>query len=88
LTLRLRIGKKGYIILPKAVREVVGVNEGDEVTVEVGDGIVLKPIQKFNKEALRIALRKHLDRIKDMPELIEPKPGELAEAYLEEEFES
>lgn len=88
MTLRLRIGKKGYIILPKAVREVVGVNEGDEVTVEVGDGIVLKPIQKFNKEALRIALRKHLDRIKDMPELIEPKPGELAEAYLEEEFES
>jgi antitoxin PrlF len=36
LTLRLRVGRKGYIILPKAVREAVGLDEGDEVIVEVG----------------------------------------------------
>jgi len=30
--------------LPKAIREAVGIDEGDEVIVEVnGDGIILKP---------------------------------------------
>jgi len=87
LTLRLKIGRKGYIILPKAIREAVGIDEGDEVAVEVKDGILLKPIKRFDKEKLRIALREHLDRVKNLPDLIEPKPGELAEVYLEEEFE-
>ena len=87
MTLRLKVGKKGYVILPKAVRNVVGIEEGDEVTVEVGDGIILKPLRKVNREELRAALRKHLNRVKDIPDLVEPEPGELAKAYLEEEFE-
>jgi hypothetical protein len=29
----------------------------------------------------------HLDRINKIPDLIEPKVGELAKVYLEEEFE-
>ena len=35
MTLRLRVGRKGYIILPKAIREAVGIEEGDEVIVRV-----------------------------------------------------
>ena len=35
LTLRLRVGRKSYIILPKAIREAVGIEEGDEVIVRV-----------------------------------------------------
>jgi len=31
------------------------------------------------REKLRIALREHLDRVKNLPDLIEPKPGEFAE---------
>ena len=87
MTLKLKVGKKGYIIIPKAIREAVGINEGDEVTVEIKDGILLKPIRKIDKEKLSTALKKHLNRIKNIPNSTEPKPGELAKTYLEEEFE-
>jgi AbrB family looped-hinge helix DNA binding protein len=46
LTLKLKAGRKGYIILPKAVREAVGIEESDEVLVEIRDGILLKPVKK------------------------------------------
>ncbi|AFL66164.1 AbrB/MazE/SpoVT family DNA-binding domain-containing protein [Desulfurococcus amylolyticus] len=88
MTLKLRVGRKGYIILPKAVREVFGINEGDELIVEIRDGIVLKPARRsVDVEKLRESLRKHVEKLMDLPSRREPKPGELAEAYLEEEFE-
>jgi len=60
LTLRLRVGRKGYIILPKAIREAVGIDEGDEVIVEVRDGILLKPAKKqVDLERIREILRAH-----------------------------
>ena len=87
MTLKLRVGRKGYIILPKAVREAVGIEEGDEVIVEIGDGIILKPVRKFDRRRLEEALKRHLDRLSGIEGLREPKPGELASTYLEEEFE-
>jgi len=86
LTLKLKVGKKGYIILPKAIREAVGIDEGDELIVEIRDGIILRPVRRVDRKGLRAALRSHLERIKDVPSS-EPKPGELAEVRLEEEFE-
>ena len=86
MTLRLKVGRKGYIILPKAIREAVGINEGDEVIVEIGDGIILKPVKKFNEAKLREALERHRKILEQLSSL-EPKPGELAEVSLEEEFE-
>ena len=88
LTLKLRVGRKGYIILPKAVREAVGIDEGDEIIVEIKDGILLKPVRKFDRKKLEESLKGHLDRIRGIPDLREPKPGELATIYLEEEFEA
>jgi len=88
LALRLRVGRKGYIILPKAIREAVGIREGDEVIVEIRDGIVLKPARRVSVEEVRNALRKHLDRIKRISDAVESKPGELTRVYLEEEFTS
>jgi len=42
----LKVGKKGVIVLPKAFRERVGIEEGGEVLAEVvGDAIVLKPLK-------------------------------------------
>jgi len=42
----LKVGKKGVIVLPKAFRERMGIEEGDEILVEVvGDAIVLKPLK-------------------------------------------
>jgi len=88
LTLKLKVGRKGYIILPKAIREAVGIDEGDEVIVEIRDGIVLKPAKRnVDVDKLKESLRKHVETLKGIRDRREPKPGELAQAYLEEEFE-
>ncbi len=88
MTLKLRVGRKGYIILPKAVREIFGIDEGDEVIIEIRDGIVIKPAKKsINVEELRDSLRRHVEKLKDISTRKEPRPGELAKIYLEEEFE-
>ena len=83
----MRVGREGYIILPKAIREAVGIDEGDEVIVEIGDGIILKPAKRRVSEEVRRALRVHLERLREIQGRREPKPGELAGVYLEEEFE-
>ena len=88
MPLRIKVGRKGYIILPKAIREAIGIDEGDEVIIEVRDGIILKPAKKkVDVEKLRESLRKHVETLKKIPGRIEPKTGELAQVSLEEEFE-
>jgi len=87
LALRLKVGRKGYVILPKAIREAVGIEEGDEVLVEVGDGIILRPVRsRIDSDKLRDAFKRHLENLKKIEGRREPKPGELARSYLEEEF--
>ncbi|MCD6509716.1 MAG: AbrB/MazE/SpoVT family DNA-binding domain-containing protein [Thermoprotei archaeon] len=88
MTLKIKVGRKGYIILPKAIREAVGIDEGDEVIVEVRDGIILRPAKRrVDVEKLRESLREHVETLKEILGRIEPRPGELAQAYLEEEFD-
>ena len=88
MTLRLRVGRKGYIILPKAVREAVGIDERDEVTVEMRDGILLKPARKrIDTEKIRGLLQAHAERLRGLRGRREPAPGEAAASSLEEEFE-
>lgn len=88
MPLKLRVGRKGYIILPKAIREAVGIDEGDEVIVEVRDGIILRPVKRrVVVEELRESLRRHVEKLRRIPDRREPRPGELAETYLEEEFD-
>ena len=87
MTLKLRVGRKGYIILPKAVREAVGLDEGDEVIVEIGDGIILKPARgNVDVEEVRRLLAAHAEKLRGLRVKGKPKPGEPASAYLEEEF--
>lgn len=41
-----RVGRRGVVVIPKALREKVGIEEGGEVVVEVvGDSIVLRPLK-------------------------------------------
>ena len=88
MPLKIKVGRKGYIILPKAIRDAVGIDEGDEVIVEVRDGIILKPAKRsVDVEKLRESLRGHVEKLRRIPGRREPRPGELAEAYLEEEFD-
>jgi len=87
LTLKLKVGRKGYIILPKAIREAVGIDEGDEVIVEIRDGILKPAKRSVDVDKLRESLRKHVEILREIRDRREPKPGELAQIYLEEEFE-
>lgn len=87
MTLRLRVGRKGYIIIPKSIREAVGIREGDYVEVSVeGDRIVLRPTRKVDLEKLRENLRRHAEKLKKL-NTIDIRPGEASRHYLEEEFE-
>ncbi len=76
------------MILPKAIREAVGIEEGDEVYVEVGDGIILRPVKsKVDVDKIREAFRRHVEALRRVEGRREPKPGELAKVSLEEEFD-
>ncbi|MGC9186802.1 MAG: AbrB/MazE/SpoVT family DNA-binding domain-containing protein [Fervidicoccaceae archaeon] len=45
-TLLIKTRKKGVLILPKVLRESVGIEEGDVLVAEVKDGaIVLRPLK-------------------------------------------
>ncbi|AFK50594.1 hypothetical protein TCELL_0169 [Thermogladius calderae 1633] len=45
-----RVHKKGIIVLPKSVREVLGIEEGTLLLLEVeGDRIVLKPLDLWER---------------------------------------
>ena len=37
---RMKVGEKGQVVIPKALREQAGIREGTEVTVELRDGAV------------------------------------------------
>jgi len=49
----------------KAIREAVGIDEDDEVIIEVRGGIIFKPAKKkVDIEKLRESLRKHVETLK------------------------
>ena len=75
--------------MPEHIRETLGIDEGDEVIVEIGGGIVLKTTERrVDVEKLREILRAHAEKLAGIPTRRGPRPGELAEASLEEEFEA
>jgi len=42
----LKVGRKGIVVIPKAFREKVGIEEGGKVVLEiVGSSLVLKPLK-------------------------------------------
>jgi len=87
LTLRVTIGRKGYIIIPKAVRELVGVREGDTLLVKVeGRRIILEPEVSVDVAELRRKLERHWARVRRHLKA-QPRLGDLRGASLEEEFE-
>jgi len=48
LAVKVEVGKKGYIIIPKSIRELVGIKEGDVLTLTVENGrVVLEPERKL-----------------------------------------
>jgi AbrB family looped-hinge helix DNA binding protein len=50
LALTVRVGKKGVIVLPKAVREALNIVEGSLLQVEVRDGeVILRPLDLWER---------------------------------------
>ena len=86
MTLKLKVGKKGYVILPKALREAVGIEEGDELTVSVSDGITLTPSKKFDKASFEKIARRHKESIRSLKDAKAPEIGEAKLYSMEDEF--
>ena len=86
MTLKLKVGKKGYVILPKALREAVGIEEGDDLTVSVNNGITLTPSNKFDKALFQKEARRHKESILSLKDAKAPELGEAKDYSLEDEF--
>ncbi|BCU68800.1 AbrB/MazE/SpoVT family DNA-binding domain-containing protein [Stygiolobus caldivivus] len=85
MALKVEVGKKGYVIIPKSIRDLVGIKEGDVLILRVTDGkIILEPERKVDLESLRKYMEGHKKKISYAKEA---KLGELANISLEEEFE-
>ena len=51
-----KIGKKGTLFIPKAIRELVGINERTLIIIEAeGDRIIIKPLRVLRVRASNIA---------------------------------
>ena len=86
MTIKLKVGKKGYVILPKAIREAAGIEEGDDLIVSLNDGIKLTPSKKFDKASFKNIARRHKAAILSLKDAKAPAPGEAKEYSLEDEF--
>ena len=83
--LKLKVGRKGQILIPKFLREKYRVKRGEAVLIEpTGEGILVKG--RPSPEQILTVLGQHEERIKALGAR-SPKLGELEAAYLEEEFE-
>ncbi|ESQ24186.1 MAG: looped-hinge helix DNA binding domain, AbrB family [uncultured Acidilobus sp. JCHS] len=86
MTVKVEVGKKGYIIIPKSIRELVGIKEGDVLTLTVENGrIVLEPERRVSLSEVAKRLREHEERVRKYAK--EARLGDLVGVSLEEEFE-
>jgi len=85
LAVKVVVGRKGCIIIPKSIRELVGIKEGDVLTLTVENGrIVLEPERKASLPEVAKRLREHEERVRKYAK--EARLGDLVGVSLEEEF--
>jgi len=71
------VGSKGQIVIPKRMREILGLREGTEVTIELrGNEIVIKKskLEYFEKSYVEYYVKTHSPKLKssvDIERLIE-----------------
>lgn len=54
LTTTIRVGKKAQVVIPRAIRDALGIEEGDTLSATVVDGrLVLQPVPSDPRERLR-----------------------------------
>lgn len=83
VSIRLKVGPKGQIVIPKVFREAYGIKEGGEVVLEPTDkGLIIRaPIRVDD------LIKKIREERKKMNPKRRPKPGELRGISLEDEYE-
>jgi AbrB family looped-hinge helix DNA binding protein len=83
--LRIKVGPKGQILIPKVFRDRYGLREGDVVMIEPEeDGVLIRgtpSAQETDRE-----IERHLSELKARG-ITGPRLGELKKVYLEMEFE-
>jgi AbrB family looped-hinge helix DNA binding protein len=85
LAVKVVVGKKGCIIIPKSIRELVGIKEGDVLTLIVENGrIVLDPERRASLSEVAKRLREHEESVRKYAK--EARLGDLVGVSLEEEF--
>jgi AbrB family looped-hinge helix DNA binding protein len=83
--LRLKMGNKGHILIPKVLRERYGIKEGSSVVIEpIEEGILLKG--RPSPEEIFAMLKQHVAKLKNAG-VKGPRLGELKKVCLEMEFE-
>lgn len=87
MTLKLKIGKKGYVIIPKAIRKAIGADEGDDLIVTVEDGITLTPERRIDRNSLHKAIARHKATVFSVDKARAPRAGEAKKYSLEDEFD-
>jgi len=86
LAVKVVVGRKGCIIIPKSIRELVGIKEGDVLTLTVENGrVVLEPERKVSLSEVAKRLREHEESVRKYAK--EARLGDLVGVSLEEEFE-
>lgn len=85
MTLEVEVKKKGVMVIPKTIRDLLGIKEGSKLKLEVKDGkIILEPERKIDVEKVKEELEEHWKKISYGKK---PKLGELSSVSLEDEFE-
>lgn len=79
--LRVRLGPKGQVVIPKILRETYGLYSRQEVIItEKEDGVLIK---KDNKDPIEI-LRKIAEKINEKKKIRVPSAKELKETFYEQ----
>ena len=85
MAVKVVVGKKGCIIIPKSIRELIGIKEGDVLALTVENGrIVLEPERNVSLPEVAKRLREHDESVRKYAK--EARLGDLVGVSLEEEF--
>ncbi|MHB8565702.1 MAG: AbrB/MazE/SpoVT family DNA-binding domain-containing protein [Nitrososphaerales archaeon] len=86
VNLKLKVGEKGQVLIPKLFRDKYGMRKGEEIAMEPREeGILLKG--RPSKEEALVSLQQHASKIKSL-RIKGPKLGELKSTFQEMEYEA
>lgn len=84
VSIRIRVGPKGQVVIPKVFRDVYGIKEGGEVVIiPTEEGLIIKS-EKSVEEVIK-TLKKYREKRRKIKAV--GKLGDLVEVDLEEEFD-